>query len=151
MFEQKIKKIFPSENSRWKFLDFYTKENFQAITIIQQACQDAGITMVEATYRWLLYHSLLKSTDGILIGASSIQQLQQNLESCTSSARSEPLPDTILQAFDDAWIITRPTAFPYWRSYSSDMPNRDQLDPGASYDAAKTTTTTTPPTPKVTK
>ena len=28
-------------------------------------------------------------------------------------------------------------AFAYWRSYSSDMPERDSLDPGASYSAAK--------------
>jgi len=27
--------------------------------------------------------------------------------------------------------------FPYWRSYSADMPDKDNLDQGASYNAAK--------------
>lgn len=113
---------------------FYTEPNFQAVSLIQNVCNEYDITMIEATYRWLMYHSALRSNDGILIGASSLSQLQQNMKICCTTY-PEPLPDRILQVFDQAWEITRPTAFPYWRSYSSDMPNREQLDHGASYDA----------------
>ena len=41
-----------------------------------------GITSVEATYRWLAYHSMLKGDrgDAILIGASKLDHLKQNLK-----------------------------------------------------------------------
>ena len=91
--------------------------------------------MVEATYRWLLCHSALQEDDGVLIGASSLAQLEQNLAAATGA---QPLPSTVVQAFDQAWEITRADGvFPYWRSYSADMPHREQLDQGASYEATK--------------
>lgn len=117
---------------------FYTDRNFEAIELIRKACDDEGITMVEATYRWLLRHSALNENDGVLLGASSVSQLEQNLNACLAAVEKGPLPPSILQAFDQAWEITKDGAFPYWRSYSADMPNRENLDQGASYDAAKT-------------
>lgn len=118
---------------------FFTDPNFEAVTMVQKACSDAKIGMVEATYRWLMYHSALTEYDGILIGASSVAQLEQNLNVlCSNNIDEQLLPDSILTAFADAWEITnRAGVFPYWRSYSSDMPNRDDLDQGASYDAIK--------------
>lgn len=116
---------------------FYTKANFEALAILQAACHKTNIKLLEATYRWLLCHSALQSTDGVLLGASSLDQLQQNLDAC-QRAQTDPLPDELLTAFDTAWAITqRNGAFPYWRSYSGDMPNREKLDPGASYQANK--------------
>ena len=120
---------------------FYTSENFQAMDLIQQACNKEGIGLVEATYRWLLCHSALTENDGVLLGASSIKQLEQNLQACAVAAKKKKeesrLPQSILDAFDQAWEITQSTAFPYWRSYSADMPNRESLDQGASYKVAK--------------
>ena len=115
---------------------FYTDSNFEAVSCIEEACQGAGISMLEATYRWLLRHSALLENDGILLGASSMTQLQENMQACKTAADA-PLPTEILNAFEQAWKLTREGAFPYWRSYSSDMPNREALDPGASYQAAK--------------
>mmetsp|Transcript_13446 Transcript_13446/g.21667 ORF Transcript_13446/g.21667 Transcript_13446/m.21667 type:complete len:99 (+) Transcript_13446:209-505(+) len=96
--------------------------------------------MVEASFRWLLCHSALDAeSDGFLLGASSLQQLDENLSACVAAASSTtPLPKDLLAAFDKGWELTRDGAFKYWRSYSSDMPNRDSMDPGASYNAAKT-------------
>ena len=114
--------------------------------MIHQACQAAGVSLVEATYRWLLCHSALREEekDGVLVGASSLEQLDENLRACQVAAQEkegvavDPLPDTVLQAMEDAWKLTEAAGvFPYWRSYSADMPDRDCLDPGASYDAAK--------------
>jgi aflatoxin B1 aldehyde reductase len=116
---------------------FYTDSNFEAIDLIRKACEKEGITMVEATYRWLLRHSALDENDGVLLGASSAAQLTQNLHACAAATEKGPLSPQVLEAFDEAWKITADGAFPYWRSYSSDMPNRDSLDQGASYDAAK--------------
>ena len=98
--------------------------------------------MVDATYRWLLCHSALNSKDGLLIGASSLQQLDQNLQAyytaATVASESSSLSNELLSIFEESWELTKPSAFPYWRSYSADMPNRESLDPGASYSAAKT-------------
>lgn len=116
---------------------FYTSSNFEAISLIREQCEADKISMVEATYRWLLRHSALSETDGFLLGASSIEQLDQNLAACIAAATKEDLSADMLSAFDKAWELTKEGAFPYWRSYSSDMPNRDALDPGASYNAAK--------------
>ena len=117
---------------------FYTPSNFAAIDIVRKACESEGISMVEATYRWLLRHSALKETDGVLLGASSLDQLDQNLLACKAASNKSPLSSQLLAAFDEAWGLTKDGAFPYWRSYSLDMPNREKLDPGASYNAAKT-------------
>ena len=47
---------------------FYTPENFEAIRLIQAECDKINITMIEATFRWLLCHSALKpELDGFLI------------------------------------------------------------------------------------
>lgn len=126
---------------------FYTPSNFEALGLIQTACKETDISMVEASYRWLMRHSALKSGDddtsgdGLLLGASSLQQLEENLRSC-AAAKDDDLPQPVLDAFDAAWEITKNDKtsggpFPYWRSYSSDMPGKDSLDPGASYNAAK--------------
>ena len=117
---------------------FYTESNFRAIEIIRKACEGEGISMVEATYRWLLRHSALRDTDGLLLGASSIDQLEQNLGACKAALEKGDLSPGLVAAFDQGWNLTKRGAFPYWRSYSSDMPNRQVLDQGASYNAAKT-------------
>ena len=116
---------------------FYTDKNFEAIDIIRRACEIDSITMVEATYTWLMRHSGLTEDDGVLIGASSIAQLEQNLEACTAASQTNGLSAQLLEAFDEAWQLTEEGAFPYWRSFSSDMPDRDNLDQGASYAAKK--------------
>mmetsp|Transcript_31670 Transcript_31670/g.48565 ORF Transcript_31670/g.48565 Transcript_31670/m.48565 type:complete len:365 (+) Transcript_31670:3-1097(+) len=132
---------------------FYTPSNFEALEVIQQVCDAEDITMVQATYRWMMNHSQLngEKNDGILIGASSMSQLNENMNSCTEAmigdgdegTTSIALSKDMLDAFDKAWDIVNSeesdsNAFPYWRSYSLDMPNRDNLDEGASYNAAKT-------------
>jgi len=120
---------------------FYTPVHFEAVSLIQNACQSEGLDMIEATFRWLFFHSCLKREDGILIGASSDTQLEENLGCihpmvhCDSNLHSLHLSDVLLKAFDDAWdvIQSEGCVFPYWRSFSSDMPGRDSMDSGASY------------------
>lgn len=116
---------------------FYTRENFAALDVLRRACEKENISLIEVSFRWLLRHSALSDTDGVLIGASSLEQLEENLKACAVSASEEGLPPSVLQAFEEGWELTQEGAFPYWRSYSSDMPDRESLDPGAAYDAAK--------------
>ncbi len=101
---------------------------------IRVACDDADLSMVAATYAWLLNYSALCEDDGVLLGASSLEQLDVCLDACSDIV---DLPDKVRDAFDGAWEVTRPGVFKYWRAYSADMPDKESRDPGAAYDAAK--------------
>jgi len=149
---------------------FYTDANFGAVRIIQEALLahnealppgGTSWTMIEATYAWLIRHSALgRPGDGLLIGASSVGQLDENLAACRRAGafytgpedsdqcggEGEDLPEKILVAFEEAWEYVRANisekggndrVFPYWRSYSADMPGREERDQGASYSASK--------------
>ena len=118
---------------------FYTDSNFEALTLLRSTCEEAGVSLIEATFRWLLCHSALGEHDGVLLGASSMDQLKENLAACSAASQKDALPDTVLQAFDKAWELTEEGAVAYWRSYSADMPDRDSLPQGASYAAKKVT------------
>ena len=131
--------------AKGRFLDnpnylprFFTPPNFEAVGAIRTACAAASppLSLVEATYRWLLHGSALDASrgDGILIGASSLAHAVENLAAC---AVKEHLPAPVQAAFDGAYALVQEGAFPYWRSYSADHPNREALDQGASYAAAK--------------
>jgi aflatoxin B1 aldehyde reductase len=98
---------------------------------ILAACEKNDIKMVHAAYAWLLSHSALGDGDGVLLGASSLAQLEDNLGAC--AAGTAPLPDEVVAAFDAAWALCEPEAFAFWRGYSSDHPGREDLDPGAAY------------------
>jgi aflatoxin B1 aldehyde reductase len=116
---------------------YYTDSNFEALRIIQSSLP-AGMGMTMAAYKWLLQHSALRPSDGILLGASSLEHLENNLRDCILVGESDALPDETLAAFESAWeICERNNSFPYWRSYSKDHPGRESMDPGASYSAAK--------------
>mmetsp|Transcript_8889 Transcript_8889/g.27781 ORF Transcript_8889/g.27781 Transcript_8889/m.27781 type:complete len:351 (-) Transcript_8889:161-1213(-) len=117
---------------------FYTDDNFRAVDAIRAACDASGVTMIDATYAWLLNHSALGATDGVLLGASSLDQLDANLNACAGGGAA--LPRNVVDAMDGAWDLTRPGAFKYWRSFSADFPGREDRDPGASYAAAKART-----------
>jgi hypothetical protein len=59
---------------------FYTDANFAAVRDIAAACDAHGMDMVQATYTWLMSASALQPGDGVLVGASSVEQLDSNLE-----------------------------------------------------------------------
>ena len=60
---------------------YWKKSYFDAVEIIKETAGKYGISTVEATYRWLAYHSMLNGErgDAILIGASKLHHLQQNI------------------------------------------------------------------------
>jgi len=96
---------------------------FDALQGLRTACEREDIPMAEASIRWLLHHSVLsaKHHDGIIFGASTLAHAQANLD----SASKGPLPMTLVEAFDEAWKICRPTAMPYFRSYGTMPGNSD--------------------------
>ena len=80
---------------------YWKKSYFDAVEIIKLACEEEGITTIEATYRWLAYHSMLnvERGDAIIIGASKADHLKQNME----TVKAGPLSDAVVDAFEKAW------------------------------------------------
>ncbi len=105
----------PGRFARLKsYRDRYWKQSyFDAVDEIRKACEEEGIPMVEAAYRWLCNHSELNAEkgDGILLGASKINQMTQNME----AAKKGTLPQSILDAMDDAWEIAKPDSPAYFK------------------------------------
>ena len=92
---------------------YWKQSYFDAVDEIRKVCDMEGIPMVEAAYRWLCNHSCLDATkgDGILLGASKITQLGQNM----AAAQKGELPQGILDAMDAAWEIAKPDSPAYFK------------------------------------
>lgn len=94
---------------------YWKKSFFDAVDVIKIAAERHGITIIEATYRWLAYHSMLNGDrgDAILIGASKLNHLISNME----TVKAGPLPEDIVAAFEDAWKITKGDSPEYFTLY----------------------------------
>ena len=68
--------------------------------------------MVEASLRWMQHHSVLKSNDGVILGASSLNHFNENLKALRIK---EPLPDSIVQAFEEAWKVCKGDTASYFK------------------------------------
>ena len=94
---------------------YWKKSNFDALDVIRESVEPHGITMTEAAYRWLAYHSMLDGDrgDAILIGASKFGHLMENM----NAVKSGPLPGDVLDAFERAWEICRGDSREYFTLY----------------------------------
>ncbi len=94
---------------------YWRKVCFDALAVIREAAEKQRIGTVEATYRWLAYHSMLKGErgDAILIGASKRKHLEQNM----AAVQAGPLPDEMIAAFEKAWAVARGEAPAYFTLY----------------------------------
>jgi aflatoxin B1 aldehyde reductase len=72
--------------------------------------------MADSSLRWLQHHSSMDESynDGVIIAATSIEQLEANLRSC----EEELLPEDVVNAFDYAWKLVRSECPQYfWTSF----------------------------------
>ncbi|KAJ5247581.1 hypothetical protein N7468_002564 [Penicillium chermesinum] len=99
------------ENYRGRY---FRDSTFEALSIIEPAVAKHGLTMAETALRWVHHHSGLKighgGRDGIIIGVSSFAQLEGNL----ADAQKGPLPQEVVDALDQAWLVSKPLSAPYW-------------------------------------
>jgi aflatoxin B1 aldehyde reductase len=96
------------------YVNRYWKERyFNAINEIKGVCDLHNIIPSEAALRWLIHHSKLEANDqdGIIIGASKIEQLKENLKAC----KEGKLPKEIVLACEKAWEIARCDSPKYFR------------------------------------
>ncbi|TQV95005.1 hypothetical protein V2A60_009917 [Cordyceps javanica] len=114
---------------------------FRALQIAEEAVDKHGLTLIETALRWTVHHSGLRiagggdgggvgyGNDGIILGVSSVEQLESNLDNIEKG----PLPEDVVQALDKAWEAAKQEAAPYWHGtleYSYDT-QRALFTPGA--------------------
>lgn len=94
---------------------YWHESYFNAIDEIDNLCSKYGITITEAAYRWIAFHSMLdeKRGDGIIIGASSKEQLKENI----SYLKNGFLPEDIVSVINNAWNLTKSDAPEYFSFY----------------------------------
>ncbi len=123
LFSGKIKSqdLVPTEgrfsdqaHSGRMYRDRYFREStFKALQTVEQAVEKAGLTLIETALRWVVHHSKLNVTDGndgIIIGVSSVEQLEGNLDNLEKG----PLPEEVVKALDEAWLISKPDTTNYY-------------------------------------
>lgn len=104
---------------------YWKPEYFNVINTISETCRTAGVQPAAAAIRWLLHHSALTSDKqtlsegshrepvehGIILGASSMTHLSQNL----AATQDGPLPTDLAEAFDSGWESVRAACIKYFR------------------------------------
>ena len=95
---------------------YWKKSYFDALEILKNSADKHKINLIESVYRWLAYHSMLNGErgDAILIGASKLNHLKQNIE----SVKAGPLPEDLVKAFEQAWEITKNDSPEYFKFYT---------------------------------
>ena len=96
------------------YLDRYWKQDyFDVLQELQTACREFDLKLVEVALSWLVNHSLLDDGqgDGIILGASRVEHLAQNMQACSHA----PLDPSILDILERGWEIIKPNCFRYFR------------------------------------
>jgi len=93
---------------------YWKKSFFDAVAILEEQCRTEAVTLVEAAFRWLVFHSQLAGSpdNGVIIGASRLAQLEANLASWSRGS----LPRKIVEAFEAAWVEAKSDSPDYFRT-----------------------------------
>ena len=92
---------------------YWKKDYFEVLQQLTRTCAELGLTPTQASMRWLVSHSLLdaKQGDGIILGATRIEHLTDNMAACDQV----PLDQSIIDIFDQGWEVIKPNCFKYFR------------------------------------
>ncbi|KAF8160587.1 Aldo/keto reductase [Pholiota molesta] len=104
----------PDKQQGKNYRNRYWKEPyFKALADIRAAAEKHNLTLTEVALRWISHHSLLKREygDAVLIGASSLKHIEQNL----IDLEKGPLPEDVIKALDSAWFEVQPYTSKYYR------------------------------------
>ena len=87
---------------------YWDEAHFDAVERLRSVASDAGLSLVELSFRWLLSRPLV---DAVLVGASSIDHLESNLAACDGSS----LDQEVFRRCDEVWAGLRGPAAAYNR------------------------------------
>lgn len=91
----------PDDGTRFSYNEryrrrYWNQRQFESIEDLSDIAADVGISIIELSFRWLLAQP---HVDSILVGASSSEQLRENLAVCAKG----PLDADVLQRCDEVW------------------------------------------------
>lgn len=93
---------------------YFKDATFEALRLIEPVAEKHNLTMLEIALRWCAHHSGLKmqngGRDGVIVGVSSFGQLESNLRDLEKG----PLPEDVVKALDEAWMVAKATTPNYW-------------------------------------
>lgn len=75
------------------------QENHDAVWRLDESVSKHGISIPDAAIRWMYYHSILEKGDGIILGGSRIEQIQDNVKGIQAGS----LPDDVVQTIEEIW------------------------------------------------
>jgi 1-deoxyxylulose-5-phosphate synthase len=75
---------------------YWHEQDFDAVESLQRIAEAAGRKMVSLALCWLLHHT---STDSVILGASKMEHLEENVAACGDG----PLSEDTVKACDDVW------------------------------------------------
>lgn len=75
---------------------YWHEQYFNSVEQLRKIAQRAGRSLVSLALNWLLHHT---PSDSIILGASRMEQLNENL----ATVGDGPLPEDVLQACDEVW------------------------------------------------
>mmetsp|Transcript_12292 Transcript_12292/g.18442 ORF Transcript_12292/g.18442 Transcript_12292/m.18442 type:complete len:347 (+) Transcript_12292:19-1059(+) len=119
-----------NKDSFWgqKYRERYMQDvQFDAVELVQAACDQEGVAVANASLRWMIHHSKLSPQlgDGVIIGASNLDQFESNIipfknDDNERASEKGPLPSSVVEAYDRAWEIIRDAGVcpPYSRGVS---------------------------------
>ena len=81
--------------------DYFHDALFSAAAVVRHEAAKHGISGHAAALRWTVWHSDLEAEngDGVIVGASTLPQLEENLDILEQG----PLPARLLQVVESAW------------------------------------------------
>lgn len=94
-----------SKGAKFYRRHFWKKPLFDALETVKVALDHVygpgKVSLPEASIRWMYHHSILDGAhgDAVIIGASSIQHLEENIK----STKHGPLHEDVVKAFEEAW------------------------------------------------
>lgn len=75
----------------------------EAVDAFKAACDATATPPVHAALRWMLHHSKLAPGDGVIIGASKVAHLDDNL----AGLRGGPLHADVVASLDEGWAAVK--------------------------------------------
>ena len=79
---------------------YWHAQTFEAVKALQDLANEAGRSLISLAFAWLLHHTV---TDCVILGASRLEQLKQNIASCAEG----PLAPEIVSGCDRVWAQLR--------------------------------------------
>ncbi|XHG05832.1 hypothetical protein AWENTII_009046 [Aspergillus wentii] len=108
------KSSYQGKTYRWRYFKPSVCRALEvALEVPEPVVEKYGLTLVEVALRWCVRHSglnIVRGKDGVVTGFSSLGQLQGNL----ADLEKGPLPAEVVDALDQAWLITEADSSTFW-------------------------------------